>query len=114
MTPSQYRALKPEKKSKYRNEKGKVDGIKFDSLREKKRYGQLKMLELAGKIEELTLQKSYPLEVNGKLICTYRADFVYRVVGRWVCEDVKGVRTPAYRIKSKLMYAIYGIEILET
>jgi hypothetical protein len=59
---------------------------------------------------------SYKLEINGILICTYIADLVYWRTGKpkEIVEDVKGVRTPEYKIKKKLMKAIYGIDIFET
>jgi len=34
--------------------------------------------------------------------------------GKEVIEDVKGFKTPVYRLKKKLMLAIHGIDILET
>ncbi len=56
--------------------------------------------------------------VKGKLIeseCAYYADFCYFDVERmaYIVEDVKGVRTPAYVIKRKLMLDRYGIQIRE-
>jgi len=52
--------------------------------------------------------------VAGQHICTYRADFAYDENGARVVEDAKGVRTPAYRLKAKLMKAVFNIEIRET
>lgn len=100
---------------KYRNVKTVVDGITFDSKREAKRYGELMLLLRAGLIRDLTLQKRYSLLVNGELICAYVADFDYydAKAGRWVTEDAKGVRTPEYLIKKKLMKAVHGITIRE-
>jgi hypothetical protein len=87
----------------------------FASKREYARYQDLKLMEKAGEITELACQPGFRLEVNGDLICTYKADFSYRdKQGMPVTEDVKGVRTPVYRIKAKLMRALYGITILET
>lgn len=43
----------------------------------------------------------------------YRADFVYIQDGQLVVEDAKGVRTPDYIIKRKLMLWLYGIKIRE-
>ncbi|MDQ3748026.1 MAG: DUF1064 domain-containing protein [Acidobacteriota bacterium] len=102
--------------NKYRAVKTIVDSISFHSRKEAARYRDLRLLELAGKIHSLNLQTAYRLEVNGILICKYLADFVYfdNDLQKWVCEDVKGIRTPIYRIKQKLMRAIHGIEILET
>jgi len=48
-------------------------------------------------------------------IGSYRADFTYvNEDGQPIVEDVKGFRTPVYRLKKKLMRALYGIEILES
>lgn len=63
----------------------------------------------------LELQPKYPLTVNGEKICTYIADFKYWDAQKnaEIVEDVKGVRTPVFRIKSKLVKALYGIDIVE-
>lgn len=101
--------------TKYHAKKILDDGILFDSLAEHRRFCELKLAQAAGEIYSLEVHKAYPLTVNGKLICKYVADFVYResVGGRVVVEDVKGVATPVYRLKKKLMLAIHGIEIQE-
>jgi hypothetical protein len=45
---------------------------------------------------------------------TYIADFTYfEKDGQQVIEDVKGVRTPVYRLKKKIIEAEYGIAITE-
>ena len=107
------------KAPKYRNVKIVVDGITFDSAKEARRYSELKLLERAGQITGLEIQPSFRLVVNNCLICTYKADFRYamdtpHVRGLVVVEDVKGMKTPVYRLKKKLMLAIHGVEILET
>jgi len=100
--------------SKYRGIPTTCDGIKFASMKEARRYGELKLLLRAGRISDLRLQVRYPLEVNGHLVCTYVSDFDYIEGGASVTEDVKGFKTPAYKIKRKLMAAIHGIVIRET
>ena len=50
------------KKSKYGANKVEVDGIKFDSQRESKRYIELKQLERAGIIKDLQLQVVFELQ----------------------------------------------------
>jgi len=102
------------KASKYRNKKTEVDGILFDSRKEALRYKELRLLEKAGEIRGLTLQKRYDFEISGIKLGFYKADFVYNEGSRAVVEDVKGVKTPVYRLKKKLMKAIYDIDILET
>ena len=93
-----------------------MDGIVFHSEREMKRYWELKLLVRAGTIVDLELQPRFPLIVNGAKICTYVADFRYKdLSGRTVIEDVKGMRTPEYVIKSKLFHALNpSLRILET
>jgi len=105
-----------ETKSKYRNKKVVFDGIEFDSKKEGNRYLELKGRQLAGEISDLRFQRPYELGVNGEHICTYIADFQYKENGELIVEDVKSKFTrklPVYRIKNKLMKAIYNIQIKE-
>lgn len=101
---------------KYHNSKTVIDGIRFDSKKEAKRYLELKILEKAGVIKELKRQVPYILidkSCYGRAIkCV--ADFVYLENGQLVVEDVKGVRTPVYKLKKRLMAEVYGIEVKET
>ena len=90
------------------------DGHRFASKAEARRYRELKALAAAGEIADLELQPRYPLEVNGRKIGAYVGDFRYCRGGVTILEDVKGVKTPVYRLKKKLVAALYGIEILET
>jgi hypothetical protein len=93
-----------------------VDGFSFPSRREASRYVDLKVLQACGIIRDLQLQKRYELRVCGDLVATYTADFVYYDVKakQVIVEDSKGVRTAVYKLKRKLMRALYGISILET
>lgn len=118
--------------SKYGAKKAEVDGIKFDSQGEAKRYKYLKELEVFGIIEDLQLQKKYiliPAQYEegritkrgtfkrGKSIegaCSYYADFEYTYKGKRIVEDYKGVRLDVYIIKRKLMLWRYNIRIYET
>lgn len=114
MTAEEYRKESKEKeKSKYRNVPVTIDGIRFASKKEAKYYRHLKSLEKDGKVYEIELQRRYDLKINGCLICTYVADFVYHdaIAKRNRCVDVKGVETREFKIKKKLMMAIHGIEV---
>jgi hypothetical protein len=97
-----------------------VDGIKFASKKEAARYRELKLLVLAGAIRDLQLQPRFVLTVQGVTIGKYIGDFRYEELtetgGRWdtVVEDVKGVKTPIYRLKKRIVEALYGIDIRET
>ncbi len=107
--------MRPAVGRKYGNKPTVVDGFRFDSKAEAKRWGELQILERAGIITELKRQVSYELTVNDRKIGSYRADFVYSDVERCVevVEDVKGVRTPLYNWKRKHFAAQYGREITE-
>ena len=105
--------------NKYRAKKTTIDGITFDSKKEAARYAELKLMERGKAIKYLKLQPEFPIEVKDHKgdyvkICTYKADFVYHEGDRLIVEDVKGVRTPVYKLKKKLVEALYGIEIIET
>jgi len=100
--------------AKYKNKKTVVDGIVFHSMREAKRYSDLKLMQRAGLISGLALQVPYQLIVNGVKICAYNADFTYTDQTGFIVEDSKGYRTKDYIIKRKLMLACHGIKILET
>lgn len=106
---------------KYHNKKVEYDGYTFDSIREKNYYIKLKLLEKAGKIKELELQKEYELQPSYKLgnktsrKITYRADFTYKTTedDKLHVIDVKGFRTDVYRLKKKIFEYKYKIEIEE-
>jgi hypothetical protein len=115
VTVEEYHAAMKKSRSKYGAKRTEVDGVTFASKAEARRYGELKLMERAGEIENLTLQPRYRLDVNGVKVCAYVGDFFYYRIGQKgpVVEDVKGVSTPVYRIKKRLMKAIYGIDIVE-
>lgn len=98
-------------RSKFRNVVTIVDGIKFHSKREAKRWAELKLLERSGQIGELRRQVPFILEIKGIKIETYRADFVYNEGGREVVEDSKGMITKDFRRKFKWMKAVHGVEV---
>jgi len=104
------------KHSKYNAVKTVLDDIKFDSKKEAKRYIQLKQMERAGLIKKLRLQVPFVLvdkSCYGREI-KYVADFVYVENDVEIVEDVKGVKTPVYKLKKRLMAERYGIKIKET
>lgn len=106
-------------RSKYRNKIMYSGTERFDSKKEFNRWLELKQLQDEGKVRDLKRQVKFGFEVNCEHICNYIADFVYEKKNtsyQWekVVEDVKGFRTDVYKIKKKIMKAIYGISILET
>lgn len=110
-------------KNKYKAKKAVVDGIVFDSRKEAKRYIELKKLEEMGSIRDLSLQVQFELVPSFEIIIdgkkrkrrpiTYVADFVYYKGNEKVIEDVKGLRTPVYKIKKKLFEYRYHETIRE-
>lgn len=104
-------------KRKYRNTPTVVENIRFDSAKEAARWSELRLLEKAGKIANLTRQVKFSLDVEGVHTCNYLADFTYDENGEVVVEDVKGgtaTKTRVYLIKKNLMRALHRIEIRET
>ena len=100
-------------KSKYGNIRTVIDGIKFASKAEAVHYILLRERQRQGEISKLEMQPKFPITLKGHPICNYIADFRYCEAGVTVIEDVKGVRTPVYRLKKKLTEAAYGIKITE-
>lgn len=98
----------------------------FDSKAEFHRWGVLKLMVLAGEIYNLRRQVRIPLEVDGKRLGVYVADFVYDTFpvpnaenspllsSYAVVEDTKGVRTALFKWKSRHFEAQYGFRIRET
>jgi hypothetical protein len=96
--------------NKYRNQKTAVDGIVFDSKKESRRYLDLKRLQQQGEVLSFERQVSYKFACGVK----YKLDFqVYWKDGHVSYEDVKGVVTPVYKLKKKMMNHEFGIDITE-
>ena len=100
-------------KSKYRAVPVDVNGKNFDSKAEAERYAVLEIMQRTGAIRDLRQHPVYKIVVNDVLICKYEGDSVYVENGELVVEDVKGMKTPVYRLKKKLMLAVWGIKIRE-
>ena len=101
------------RRPKYGNRRTVVDGVAFASAAEARRWQELRLLEQAGQISELQRQPRYPLDVARERVGVYVGDFWYVRKDRPTIEDVKGVRTPLYRLKAKLVHALYGLTITE-
>ena len=113
------------RRSKYGAVKVTIDGVTFASKAEGRRY--LELLARHVVIRNLELQPRFPLKgADGSIVGVYVADFRYQESKHrhwpdgefeaWtedVVEDVKGVKTPVYRLKKKLFEAQYGITIRE-
>jgi len=104
------------KRNKYGAKKTTVDGITFDSKWEAQRWGELQAMERGGLVRDLERQVKYDIVVNGEKICRYIADFRYKMVNddgstKEVVEDAKGFETADFKIKKKLMKAVYQINL---
>ena len=117
--------------AKYYSKKVTRDGMTFDSVKEYKRYCELRLLEKAGAISNLQRQVEFELIPaqrepdrvgvrggikRGKVIekaVKYVADFVYTEDGMMIVEDVKSkaTQTKEFIIKRKLMLYIHGIKV---
>lgn len=102
--------------SKYNNRRVNTPDGWFDSQRELSRWGELKLLERAGKIKDLKRQVNFELipRIGGMRAIIYRADFVYEEKGKQVVEDSKGFRDRVYKLKCRLMLWRHNVAILET
>lgn len=105
--------------SKYKNVKTTriIDGqaVVLDSKAEAKFYDDLLIRHRKGEVCLITVHPVYEIAVHGKKIGKYVADFSFlekRTIGKaesWqqVTVDVKGVQTAAFRLKWKLVKALY-------
>ena len=95
---------------KFRAKPQELDGIKFASKKEAKRYLELKMLQASGDV--LFFLRQVPFHLQGGV--KYVADFlVFWSNGEVTIEDVKGLKTPMYNTKKKQVEVAYPITITE-
>ena len=94
----------------------------YHSKKEALRAQALRLLQQAGEIQDLQEQVVFQLlpvqrDADGKMVereVRYVSDFCYTRSGLPVVEDCKGMRTPDYILKRKLMLHFHNIRILET
>lgn len=120
------------KKPKYGNMPAYRESVayRFASAAEARRYDELMLMQQAGEIRglklqpEFTLQEAYRTDKGERVqAIRYVADFAYYrktaedSTGRtyWILEveDVKGVKTEAYKLKRKMFREKYGFGIRE-
>ena len=102
--------------NKYNAKRQIIDGYTFDSQKEARRYGELRLLEKAGEITNLTIHPKFVLQSgfmwHGKKIrpITYSADFMYQEAADIIVEDVKGgkaTQTQLFKVKVKILKQKY-------
>ena len=103
-------------KNKYNNKKQEYKGIKFDSIKEMRRYKHLELLQMAGEISNLEVQpvfvlmKAFKFEGKNYPKISYKSDFRYKSKGVTIIEDVKSpitAKEPLYRVKMKMFVDQY-------
>ncbi len=108
--------------NKFNAKKIIIGGFLFDSKKEGLYYYQLLLLKKAEKESErvvkIELQPRYDIVVNKKKIGFYKADFKTTYADKRIeIVDVKGLKKGSayqlFRLKKKLVEALYNIEIIE-
>lgn len=96
-------------KHKYHAKPTEVDGVRYDSKKEAKYAGQLRMLQRCGEI--LFFLRQVRFDLPGNVI--YRLDFMeFWKNGDIKYIDVKGYDTPLSKLKRKQVEALYPIKIV--
>lgn len=95
-------------RAKYRAVKTEcAAGHLHDSKIEARRCDDLHALAAAGRITRLEQQPRFDVRINGDLVCKYIADFAWQQDDLKVVEDVKGMVTPIFNLKKKLVEATH-------
>lgn len=105
-TPAQLAAMGHPVGGKYRAKRTAVDGINFHSKAEADFYSYLKSLMSARLIRYFIRQPLFDLPGG----VTYRADFLVVSTSVQVV-DVKGFETKDFKIKKKIVEALYPVTI---
>ena len=97
-------------KHKFRAISTELDGIKFASRKEARRYRELRLLEKSGELLFFLRQVPFHLPANVKYVCDFLCFWKDDTV---TVEDVKGIKTPLYILKKKQVEATYPVSITE-
>lgn len=95
---------------KFNAKRCEYSGIKFASKKELKRHQELELLQKYGEVIFFLRQVPFHLSGGVKYVCDY---LVFWASGDVTIEDVKGMRTPMYKLKKKQVQALYPITITE-
>lgn len=94
---------------KYGNKEKEYNGKLYMSKGEAGYARELKLRKMAGEIREIIPQFRLSLDVNSCHICNYIADFKCVMAdGSEEIHEYKGFATEVFRIKWKLVEAIWG------
>ena len=95
--------------NKYGNTRKVYGGQVYDSKKESRQAQELDLLIKAHEIKGYERQVRFSIDVNGYHICNYIADFVIENLdGSKEILEVKGFATEIFRLKWKLIEALYG------
>jgi hypothetical protein len=97
-------------KHKFRAIPTELNGIKFASRKEAKRYRELRLLEKSGELLFFLRQVPFHLPGNVKYVCDFLCFWKDSDI---TIEDVKGIKMPMYVLKKKQVEAIYPVKITE-
>jgi ribosomal protein L27 len=89
---------------KFRAKACEYEGIKFPSLKERKRYIELKLLQRSGEVVTFLRQTAFHLPGDVKYVCDYT---IFWTDGTVTFEDVKGQRLPMFIAKKKMVEDLY-------
>ena len=95
---------------KFKAKPQEYDGIKFPSKAEAKRYLELKVLQEKGEVLFFLRQVPFHLAGGVKYVCDF---MIFWADGSVTVEDVKGMKTPLYVAKKKMVESTYPVEIIE-
>ncbi len=100
--------------NKYRNTRQTYDGYNYDSKFEAG-YAQELNLRVKGKdIQSWERQFKISIDINGSHICNYFCDFrILHNDNSYELVETKGIETEAYRLKRKLLEAVWLPEHLD-
>lgn len=95
---------------KFRNIPTEVDGIKFQSKKEAAHWQGLNLARKSGDL--LFALRQCPFHLPGGV--RYVVDFIeFWASGEVRFTDVKGFKTPMYKVKLRLVESLYPIKITE-
>lgn len=104
--------------SKYKNQWTEYNGVNYQSKKEAAYAKELDLLQKAKQIKSWKRQIKMPIEINGQHICNYICDFeILNNDGTVTYADAKGMKSGVpyqmFKLKTKLVKALYNIDIKE-
>ena len=97
------------RKSKYNAKRTEYNGHTYDSIREAAYARTLDILKQAGEVVQWIPQVPFRLPGKTRYVCDF---LVFYADGRAEFVDVKGMETPAFKAKKKMVEELYApIEI---